>query len=339
MGMFRLSAEDFSKTVSTPRFRRIAAGILILAAVAVGAFGFRTYRSLVLLQSAREIGVPATSHVRPWMTLDVVAQSYQIPVARILEGLELPSDTQSGASIASLVSARGETSIAFLQRLQKVLADSATPTEPQPKTIESGWLSEAADAILSIVVRFGTPALAVTLFLAAIGLPLPSGLAATLAGTLAAQGRLDLAATVFATLFASLAGDIAGFALGRSASVSLLDRYGKYVGLSERRRSFIAELFGRWGALTILLSRTYVSSMSSVVNILAGAGGYSVARFVVVATMGRLLWTSAYLGVGYAVGDNAEAASEFLANLTRMLLSVLVCLVCAAALRSTHKPA
>jgi len=40
--------------------------------------------------------------------------------------------------------------------------------------------------------------------------------------------------------------------------------------------------------------------------------------------LGRLLWTSAYLGLGYAVGSDPEAATGFLANLSGLLVSLAV---------------
>ncbi|HLB16091.1 MAG TPA: hypothetical protein VJM14_14255, partial [Burkholderiales bacterium] len=63
-----------------------------------------------------------------------------------------------------------------------------------------------------------------------------------------------------------------------------------------------------------------VSHLSSIVSVFAGASRYRLDRFLMLAVLGRLLWTSAYLGLGYAVGTDLEAASSFLANLSLLLV-------------------
>jgi hypothetical protein len=70
----RIRAENVIKT----RFhwqRPVWLILFLLAALAVAIFGFRTYRSFLLLHSAYELGAPDVSSVRPWMTLDYVART------------------------------------------------------------------------------------------------------------------------------------------------------------------------------------------------------------------------------------------------------------------------
>ena len=45
---------------------------------------------------------------------------------------------------------------------------------------------------------------------------------------------------------------------------------------------------------------------------------------------GRLIWTSAYLGLGYGVGSNIEAASQFLGNLSGLIIALGVLVVAGA---------
>jgi membrane protein DedA with SNARE-associated domain len=43
-----------------------------------------------------------------------------------------------------------------------------------------------------------------------------------------------------------------------------------------------------------------------------------------IAVVGRVMWTSAYLGLGYVIGASLEAATGFLTNLSGFLLSLTV---------------
>ncbi len=47
-------------------------------------------------------------------------------------------------------------------------------------------------------------------------------------------------------------------------------------------------------------------------------------RFIAFAVLGRLVWTSAYVGLGYVIVGDVEAAAEFLENLTGLLVSLAI---------------
>jgi membrane protein DedA with SNARE-associated domain len=51
---------------------------------------------------------------------------------------------------------------------------------------------------------------------------------------------------------------------------------------------------------------------------------YDLPRFLVVAVAGRVVWTAAYLGLGYSIGGDLEAATGFLTNLSALLVSLTV---------------
>lgn len=123
---------------------------------------------------------------------------------------------------------------------------------------------------------------------------------------------------------ASVAGDLAGYGAGRWASEAFLGRWGRWVGYTPARQARVAGLMAHHDLPTVLLSRTLVSSLSSVVNLLAGVSRYRLGRFAALAVAGRLLWTSAYLGLGYVVGGELDAATRFLQNLAGLLVALAV---------------
>ena len=56
---------------------------------------------------------------------------------------------------------------------------------------------------------------------------------------------------------------------------------------------------------------------------LAGVSRLPLSLFLGYSLVGRLLWTSAYFGLGYVAGANFSAASGFLFNLGMSLLFIL----------------
>ena len=247
-----------------------------------------------------------------------------ISAAALLERLGLAPTTDPRTSLRSLAQAAGLPLIEYVQGVQRAIAGIESGVRPDSARKESSWLAAIGDAYLAAVLTYGYPALALTIFLGSFGVPVPHGIAVTVAGSLAAQGRIDWAWAGVATVVASILGDIAGYALGRLLDRGVLERRGRWLGYTRERALRIKGLFEQWGAWTVLITRTFVSYLGPAVNLLAGAAGYRWTVFLAMTLLGRLLWTSAYLGLGYAVGSDPEAATGFLANLSGLLVSLAV---------------
>lgn len=216
----------------------------------------------------------------------------------------------------------------YVQQVQRAIAElapaPAAPANGKVAPKSAGWSEDLVTAVLV----YGYPALALTLFVGALGAPLPSGLMMIVAGSLATRGHLAWLELAVVATAASVAGDLAGYGIGRMVGGSFLERRGRWVGLTPERRARVEQLIVRWGALAVVLSRSLVSVLSSAVNLVAGAGAYRLLAFVVFGVVGRLAWTSAYLGLGYvaASGLEFEPAADFLRSLTGLLIAVtLLC--------------
>ena len=297
-----------------------AAAIVIVSLIAGAFFGFRTYGTYRLLQSATQSGVPSTSGIRPWMTIGYVAETYGVAFITLAGRLQLSPDTDPKSTLKELADRTSLPRIDFTQRVQRALADTAPI---QKSSASPGWLATLNDGILSLILTYGYAAFGVTLLLAALGLPLPSGVAVTIAGSLLAQGKLDWGLTFTLGICASMLGDIGGYLAGRMTGPSLLANWGPALGLSLGRQAFLTAMLSRWGALTVFLSRTLISTLSTFVSLLAGVSRYSAARFVLLSLVGRSFWTFAYLWLGYTIGTEVEAAARFLRNLSGLLFSLL----------------
>ena len=74
----------------------------------------------------------------------------------------------------------------------------------------------------------------------------------------------------------------------------------------------------------MVLSRSLLSFKSSAVNLLVGASRYRVRLFLPFAIVGRLIWSSAYLSLGYVFGVAIEAAADFTSSSSGLLVSWVV---------------
>jgi membrane protein DedA with SNARE-associated domain len=301
------------------RTARILTLVIALAALAAILFGLRSYGSFLLLRSAYEVGRPQVSSLRAWMTLDHVAATYRVPADELIARLDLPPATNRDDSLKAIADRRGISRFDFVRQAQRAIGASAPSAGGEDKT--QGGLG---DRVLSAVLAYGYPALAATLLLGALGLPVPTGLVTVLAGSLAALGEIRWLWAAVIAIVASMAGDAIAFLIGRLIGENFLISHGRWIGYSPARFARVQALFARWGGLTVLFTRTLVSHLSSLASLLAGLSRYRWSSFLLFSGLGRLAWTSAYLGLGFAIGSNIDAASQFLGNLSGLMVSLAV---------------
>lgn len=267
------------------------------------------------------------------MTLRYVATHYRVNEARLIVGLGLPAETSPDTSLRSLAERRGLSPFELVRQIQVAVADAAPPA--QQADDKPGWFDWIGDELLSALLIYGYPVLALILLFGAIGFPVPTGLSVTLAGSLAALGHMEWPLAVAIAIGASILGDVIGYGLGRLLGRHFLERHGHWMGYTQKRHVRVQALFDQWGAWTILVTRTLASHLSSVVSVLAGLARQRLSVFLAFDAIGRVLWTSAYFALGYTIGGNLEAATEFLTNLSILLL--LVMLLTAAAVVASGK--
>jgi membrane protein DedA with SNARE-associated domain len=311
---------------SSPWTRPILLAALVAAALGSVAFGLRSYHSFLLLRSGYELGAPKIGAIRPWMTLGYVAATYRAPSAALTGALGLPADTDPDTSLRTLARREGVSPFLYVQRVQRAVAAAGPAPAKATDGAASPWISGVGEDLLAAVIVYGYPALGLMLLLGAIGLPLPTGLATVVAGSLAAAGQLSWTWAGSVALAASVTGDAVGYSVGRLASREFLERRARWLGYTAARHARVESLFSRWGGLSVLLSRTLVSHLSALVNVFAGGARYRLDRFLFFVVLGRLVWATAYLGLGYAAGTDLEAASGFLANVSLALACLAIVL-------------
>ena len=166
----------------------------------------------------------------------------------------------------------------------------------------------------SLLERYGLALVFGNLLLERIGLPIPAMPTLIAGGGLAVDGRHSIAAVFSAALAACVIGDGALYLIGR--------RYGHPVlrllcGISLSPDSCVRQTslhFERWGGWTLVLGK-FLPGVSTVAPPLAGVMQVGAARFLVLSTLGSMLW------VGTSVGAGAlfhEQVTELIAAFERL---------------------
>jgi membrane protein DedA with SNARE-associated domain len=179
--------------------------------------------------------------------------------------------------------------------------------------------SELSSDLLTIIVTYGAFALGAVVFLAAVGLPIPSTFFVLAGGAFIEQGVLSLPSTVIIVLVCAVLGDTTSYGIGRLLRHIVIAR----VGETAPWRSAEA-YFQRRGALAIYLSRFLLTPIAVPINLVAGSSEYAATRFVGFAAAGELTWLALFGSLGYMFGSQWEYVSDLVSNLSGVLVGVVL---------------
>jgi membrane-associated protein len=179
--------------------------------------------------------------------------------------------------------------------------------------------STISNFLLTQVINFGAPLFALTLFLGALGFPLPGSLMVIAVGSFSQQGYFSSMQMAAVGLAGALLGDALSFGLGNYGKDWVRKKFGNSSAWASAQDSF-----ERRAWLAILLTRFLITALAIPTNLIAGGSGYEFRRFMLYDFLGETLWIILYGGLGYAFGSQWEAANEFISNFSGALLGLVV---------------
>lgn len=158
--------------------------------------------------------------------------------------------------------------------------------------------------LLTAVANYGAPVVALTLFLGALGLPVPGSLMVIAAGAFIRQGILTLPQTFFWAAAGTLLGDLLSYGMGHFAGGRLMLRFGQSAVWQRASLEFLQR-----GGVSIFLTRFLLTPLAIPVNWIAATSRYGWIRFLRFDAVGELVWFVLYGGMGYVVGSQWEVLS------------------------------
>src|SRR5712664_245722 len=161
----------------------------------------------------------------------------------------------------------------------------------------------------NLLAQHGYSLLIATVFLEAVGIPVPAALALMVAGGAAARGVLQVPNALGAALLAMLAGDTLMFLLGRYTGWWLL---GILCRISLNPESCIlrsADTFYRRGR-TLLVIAKFIPGINTMAPPLAGSMNMRLAPFLRLDAAGAALYIIAYFTVGFVFSGALEVVTR-----------------------------
>lgn len=183
------------------------------------------------------------------------------------------------------------------------------------------------DVLRSAVVQYGYWAVAVTLLLENMGIPLPGETILLIASFMAySEHGLNLPWIIGVATVACTIGDNLGYALGYRGGRPLLVRYQNLFRIRTSTIERGENLFQEYGAVTVFIAR-FVFGMRIIAGPLAGVLRMPWRKFLLFNFLGAAVWVSVISSAGYFFGQHWERLARNLKRLDVVLIVVAVLLM------------
>ena len=163
------------------------------------------------------------------------------------------------------------------------------------------------------VQQYGYLAVFVVVGLESVGIPLPGETTLVSAALYAgATHNLHIVWVIAAAAAGAIIGDNIGYLIGHWGGYRLMVRFGRYIGLSQRRVKVARYLFARYGGEVVFFGR-FVSILRAYAAFLAGTARMPWRRFLLYNAAGGIVWASLYGTGAYLLGRAIDVVSRELA--------------------------
>jgi membrane protein DedA with SNARE-associated domain len=158
--------------------------------------------------------------------------------------------------------------------------------------------------------------------------PIPSEVILTFGGFMTTYSDMTRLGVIIAATAGSVIGAMILYSIGLFLDVArlerIVDRWGGVLRLTRKDIRKAEAWFDKYGPWTVLLCRL-VPLIRSLISIPAGMSNMNFPLFILLTTIGSLIWNTALVTIGAAVGDNWQSIVHYMdiySNIAYALLAI-----------------
>ncbi|HEY7193126.1 MAG TPA: DedA family protein [Gemmatimonadales bacterium] len=164
-------------------------------------------------------------------------------------------------------------------------------------------LERFIDWLLNTLLAIGYPGIVALMALESSILPVPSELVMPPAGYWAAKGQMSFAVALLSGVIGSVIGALANYYGAQLIGRPLIQRYGKYVLLSEKNLLRSERFFAEHGEISTLIGRLF-PVIRHLISVPAGLHRMPLPRFILYTAVGAAVWCAILTYIGYFLGQH-----------------------------------
>ncbi|HXO85066.1 MAG TPA: DedA family protein [Gemmatimonadales bacterium] len=162
------------------------------------------------------------------------------------------------------------------------------------------------DWLLRVCLELGYPGIIALMAMESSILPVPSELVMPPAGYWAAKGEMNFFVALLCGVIGSIIGALANYYGAQLIGRPLIQRYGKYVLLSEKNLQRSERFFAQHGEISTLIGRLF-PVIRHLISIPAGLHRMPLGKFILYTGVGAAIWCAILTWIGYFLGQHEAA--------------------------------
>lgn len=180
------------------------------------------------------------------------------------------------------------------------------------------------------IENFGYLAIILLIAVENIFPPIPSEVILTLGGFLVSGTKLTLLGVILASTLGSIIGAIILFSISRNLTLPRLEKLletklFKLLGFKKDDAQKAIDWFDKHGISAIFYGRC-IPVVRSLISIPAGIAHVGWTKFLVLTTLGSLVWNSVLVGLGHYMGKNWQVVVRIFDDYTIVIIILLLIL-------------
>jgi len=185
-------------------------------------------------------------------------------------------------------------------------------------------LERFIDWLLHTLLALGYPGVVALMAMESSILPVPSELVMPPAGYWAAKGEMSFAIALICGVLGSVIGALANYYGAQLIGRPLIQRYGKYVLLSEKNLLRSERFFAEHGEISTLIGRLF-PVIRHLISIPAGLHRMPLPKFILYTAAGAAVWCAILTWIGYFLGlhEGALRSEEIHRYVTWAVLALI----------------
>jgi membrane protein DedA with SNARE-associated domain len=171
---------------------------------------------------------------------------------------------------------------------------------------EPGWWQQLVQDVQAFVLQQQTSGLFFVIFLEELGVPLPvpGDVAIAYGGYLTTTGAVQFPLAFIAIVSGAVLGSACNLTLSRRFGRPFIQRFGPYLGITDKRLAWAERTFQRWGPWAIILGRL-IPGMRIVLSAISGIVGVPYRVFIPCVAVSASIWAVIFLELGRLLGPRA----------------------------------
>jgi membrane protein DedA with SNARE-associated domain len=187
-------------------------------------------------------------------------------------------------------------------------------------------ITELSRFVIACISKFGYAGIVFTMAVESACIPLPSEIIMPFSGYLVTTGEFTLWGVTLAGAVGNLLGSVAAYYVGMWGGRPFVERYGRYVLVSNRDLDVADRWFRKYGEAAVFFSRM-LPVVRTFISLPAGIARMPFGRFSVFTFVGALPWCWLLAYVGVKMGERWTDLREYFHQ-----FDILIGLALAAAL-------